>query len=154
MSFRFLLGSVLVLSSCQSSPGEDQPAMATSAGHAMSHAAAADTTLRGRVMALHDASMLRMDALTLERQRLTKTLAQLDTTTRAGRQQAQQRRHAVRALQAADTRMMDWMHAFQEPDTARLTAHQYHDFWQDQRQQLQQLDQAITTALDSAQALR
>ena len=102
----------------------------------------------------HDSIMSRTDALTTERQRLQQQLTTLDTTGVAGRNAAQTLRRRARALLQADAAMMDWMHRYKEPDTTRLSAHQYADFWVDQARQLTELDRQITTALDSAQQLR
>ncbi|WP_022826415.1 hypothetical protein [Hymenobacter norwichensis] len=109
---------------------------------------------RASVMQHHDSLMSRMDALSTERQRLQQQLATLDTTSTTSRGAARMLRRRANALLQADAAMMDWMHRYKEPDTIRLSAHQYADFWVDQAQQLTQLDRQITTALDSAQRLR
>lgn len=124
---------------------------------ATSHTTADSATVgpsRASVMQHHDSLMSRMDILSTERQRLQEQLAMLDTTGVAGRNAAQTLRHHSHALLQADAAMMDWMHRYKEPDTTRLSAHQYADFWADQARQLTQLDHQITTALDSAQQLR
>lgn len=108
---------------------------------------------RASVMRHHDTLMSRMDALVLERQRLQRQLPTLDSTSTAGQGQARTIRRRVVALQQADAAMMDWMHRYREPDTTRLSPHQYQDFWADQAQQLSQLDQQMRAALDSARLI-
>jgi hypothetical protein len=105
---------------------------------------------RTQVMQHHDALMSRMDALYTERQRLQGQLSSLDTTRVTGRGAARTLWRRIHALVQADAAMMDWMHRYKEPDTTRLSAHQYADFWADQARQLNALDQRMTAALDSA----
>ena len=124
-----------------------------STSHTTPDSATAGPT-RASVMQHHDSLMSRMDALTTERQRLQQQLTTLDTTGVEGRNAAQTLRRRAHALLQADAAMMDWMHRYKEPDTTRLSAHQYTDFWVDQARQLTELDRQITTALDSAQQLR
>jgi hypothetical protein len=124
-----------------------------STSHTTSNAVATGPT-RASVMQHHDSLMSRMDALSIERQRLQQQLAMLDTTNATGRGAARTVRRRTSALLQADAAMMDWMHRYQEPDTTRLSAHQLADFWDEEARQLTQLDRQITTALDSAQQLR
>ncbi|MBT9395118.1 hypothetical protein KLP40_18265 [Hymenobacter sp. NST-14] len=109
---------------------------------------------RTSVMQHHDALMGRMDALTTERQRLQRQLPTLDSASAVGRGRARTIRRRVLALQQADAAMMEWMHRYREPDTTRLSAHQYQDFWADQAGQLTRLEQQMRAALDSAHQLR
>jgi hypothetical protein len=130
-----------------------QPDSASQSAAAADSAASTEAT-RASVMQHHDALMGRMDALTTERQRLLQQLPALDSTSAAGRRQVRAIRRHVLALQQADAEMMDWMHRYREPDTTRLSAHQYQDFWADQAQQLSRLEQQMSAALDSARQLR
>lgn len=105
-------------------------------------------------MRLHDAAMARMDALYSERQRLSGQLARLTPTTPAGQRQTARLRRTVAALAQADSQMMAWMHDLHEPDSTRQPSAQVTAYWQQQLPVLQQVNQRITTALDSARMLR
>ena len=50
--------------------------------------------------------------------------------------------------------MMDWMHNLQEPDSTSLPRAQVDAFWGQELPGLQQLDQRIKAALDSAKAIK
>jgi outer membrane PBP1 activator LpoA protein len=152
----FLLGGLLaagLLAGCQSAPSSTAAESAVSATRSAAATSAASPT-RASVMRQHDAQMARMDALAAERQRLQAVLRRLDSTTVAGQRQARRLRRATVGLGAADAAMMNWMHHYQEPDTARLTARQHEDFWADQARQLAAVERAMTAALDSGSALR
>lgn len=110
--------------------------------------------MRTKVLALHDSTMLSMGTLLSERLRLGRILGNLDTTKARHRAPATRLRRLHRALVAADTTMTHWMHTYEEPDTARLTHHQYVDFWTTEEQELRALARQIRSALDSAAAVR
>jgi len=167
-----LFGSLLTLlaTGCQSALAPGEPTTAASgtgqnlmqnnpgmmAQHAylvVTPAAAAGQGPRAQAMRLHDDAMNRMDALATERQRLAGVLAQLPATP-AGQRRAARLRRAVATLEAADGQMMDWMHNAHEPDSARHSGAQVAAYWQQQLPVLRQIDQRITTALDSARVLR
>lgn len=105
---------------------------------------------RAQAMRLHDAAMNSMDALSSERQRLDGRLAQLSPSALT---QAARLRRTVGALQQADKQMMDWMHNLQEPDSTSQPKTKVDAFWRQQLPGLQQLDQRIKAALDSAKAI-
>ncbi|RTQ47489.1 hypothetical protein EJV47_18875 [Hymenobacter gummosus] len=134
MTKGLFIGLLLAVAGCH--PGPAEPTEAQRAAQ-----------MRRRVLALHDSTMLHMDALTRERQRLEKLLTQLDTTD--ARHRARLRRlHG--ALVAADTTMTHWMRTYQEPDTALLSPHQYVDFWTTEEAELRALARQMGRALDSA----
>lgn len=109
---------------------------------------------RTKVLALHDSTMLHMDALVNERQRLERILGNLDTTKGRNRATAARLGRLRGALAAADTTMTHWMHTYREPDTARLTHHQYVDFWTTEEEELRALAHQMRSALDSAATVR
>lgn len=172
MTKHFLGGCLLALlaTGCNSSSTPADTATATPAASAdTSHPAApmahmagmggpapAGNTPRAQAMRLHDAAMNSMDALTGEHQRLTGSLAKLKLSPAAPATQARAARmqRTVAALQQADKQMMDWMHNLQEPDSASQPRAQVDAFWRKELPGLQQLDQRIRAALDSAKALR
>jgi len=110
--------------------------------------------MRTKVLALHDSSMLHMAALTSERQRLERLLSQLDTTQARSHARTIRLRRLRGALVAADTTMRHWMRTYAEPDTARLTHHQYVDFWTTEEEELRALARQMRNALDSAATVR
>ena len=115
--------------------------------HASSPASA---SARAEAMRLHDAAMNRMEALSIEQERLAGALAKLPAASaRAGRL-----RRTTLALRQADQQMMAWMHQLQEPDSATQPRARVEAYWQQQLPTLRQLDQHIAAALDSARALR
>lgn len=110
--------------------------------------------LRTRVLALHDSTMLPMAELARERRRLQNAISRLDTASARPHARLSRLRRLRGALMAADTTMTHWMHTYQEPDTARLTQHQYVDFWTTEEQELRALARQMRLALDSAAAVR
>jgi hypothetical protein len=105
---------------------------------------------RAQAMRLHDAAMNSMDALNSEHQRLTGRLIKLGSSDPS----APRLQRTITALQQADKQMMDWMHNLQEPDSTSQPRAQVDAFWRQQLPNLQQLDQRIKAALDSAKAVR
>ena len=49
---------------------------------------------------------------------------------------------------------MHWVHTYEEPDAARLTHHQYVDFWTTEEEELRTLAWQMRSALDSAATVR
>lgn len=145
---------------CHSSPTPGEPtgsgpvSQSTPLASATTQPAAASPTPRAQALRLHDAAMARMDALYSERRRLSGQLAKLTPTTPASQRRAARLRRTVAALAQADTQMMAWMHELHEPDSTRQPGAQVTAYWQQQLPVLRQVDQRITTALDSARALR
>lgn len=170
MTKYFLGGCLLALlaTACNSSSTPDTataaPAAPADATHSAAHMdhymagmgdpAPSGNSPRAQAMRLHDAAMNSMDALSSERQRLTSRLAQLSPSAPATPAQAARLRRTVAALQQADKQMMDWMHNLQEPDSTSQPRAQVDAFWRQELPGLQQLDQRIKAALDSAKAIR
>lgn len=169
MTKHFLGGCLLALlaTGCNSSATSDTATTAPAApAEAANHTAAMDqmagmgspsptgNSPRAQAMRLHDAAMGSMDALSSERQRLTSSLAQLSPSAPATQARAARLRRTVTALQQADKQMMDWMHNLQEPDSTSQPRAQVDAFWRQELPGLQQLDQRIKAALDSAKAIR
>jgi hypothetical protein len=116
----------------------------------MSGPAPTGNSPRAQAMRLHDAAMNSMDALNSERQRLTGRLIKLGSSDPS----APRLQRTITELQQADKQMMDWMHNLQEPDSTSQPRAQVDAFWRQQLPGLQQLDQRIKAALDSAKAIR
>jgi hypothetical protein len=169
MKKHFLVGCLLALlaTGCHSSstsdntttvpaahPDATNPAAPMDHMAGMSGPAPTGNSPRAQAMRLHDAAMNSMDALNSERQRLTSRLAQISPSTPTTPATAARLRRTVAELQQADKQMMDWMHNLQEPDSTSQPRDQVDAFWRQQLPGLQQLDQRIKAALDSAKAIR
>ncbi|RAK70614.1 hypothetical protein DLM85_07225 [Hymenobacter edaphi] len=112
---------------------------------------------RAAVLQHHDALMARLNGLVQEQLRSKgqlKTLARDTAPEALRRPEARRLRRLLGGLRAAEEAMMTWMHQYQEPDTARLTAHQYEDFWATEAEELRALDRLMSQALDSARTVR
>jgi hypothetical protein len=116
----------------------------------MSGSVPTDNSPRAQAMRLHDAAMNSMDALASERQRLAGRLTKLGSSDPS----APRLQRAITQLQQSDKQMMDWMHNLHEPDSTSQPRAQVDAFWRQELPGLQQLDQRIKAALDSAKAIR